>query len=171
MCKDSSVNSPSSNRQYQVLRQFVSAITGSHICSNVERDYFSFSVKLGDLTLHPELSGSVDLVDRSATYQHERESIINVEFCNSKEFMKDLTKNEKIHNKDFQNGNESVINIKKKLQAAKISSYQTKLDCLRISIDEKNKRCNVISNEIRSSNWLCVIPMKECNYVINKQKF
>lgn len=101
MCKNSSVNSPSSNRQYQVLRQFVSAITGSHICSNVERDYFSFSVKFGDLTLHPELSGSVDLVDMSATYQHERESIINVEFCNSKEFAKDLTKNEKIHNNAF----------------------------------------------------------------------
>ena len=31
MCKNSSVNSPSSNRQYQVLRQFVSAITGSHM--------------------------------------------------------------------------------------------------------------------------------------------
>ena len=72
---------------------------------------------------------------------------------------------------DFQNGNETVHNIKKKLKAAKISSYQSKLYCLRILVDEENKRCNDISNEIRSSNWFCVIPMKEYNYIINKQEF
>ena len=32
------------------------------------------------------------------------------------------------------------------------------------------KLCNNISNETGSSNWLSVIPMREFNYVLNKQK-
>ena len=54
--------------------QFIPAITGGHICSNVERDYFSFPVKFGDLTLHHELQDYVDLVDMGAAYRPERES-------------------------------------------------------------------------------------------------
>ena len=42
---------------------------------------------------------------------------------------------------------------------------------LRNSMNEKIKRCNDISNETGSSNWLSVIPMREFNYVLNKQKF
>ena len=38
-------------------------------------------------------------------------------------------------------------------------------------MNEKMKRCNNISNETGSSNWLNVIPMREFNYVLNKQKF
>ena len=37
-------------------------------------------------------------------------------------------------------------------------------------MDKKNKRCNIISNEIKSSNWLTVIPMKEYNCILNKQE-
>ena len=32
------------------------------------------------------------------------------------------------------------------------------------------KRCNDILNETGSSNWLIVIPMREFNYVLNKQQ-
>ena len=38
-------------------------------------------------------------------------------------------------------------------------------------MNEKMKRCNDISNETGSSNWLSVIPMREFNYVLNKQQF
>ena len=38
-------------------------------------------------------------------------------------------------------------------------------------MDEKNKRCNEISNKIESSNWLSVTPMKEYNYKLNKEQF
>ena len=38
-------------------------------------------------------------------------------------------------------------------------------------MNEKMKRCNGISNETGSSNWLSVIPMREFNYLLNKQQF
>ena len=38
-------------------------------------------------------------------------------------------------------------------------------------MNEKMKRCNDISNETESSNWLSVMPMREFNYVSNKQQF
>ena len=47
-----------------------------------------------------------------------------------------------MQDKDFQNDNENIGNIEEKLKAAKILSYKTKFDSLRISVDERNKRCN-----------------------------
>ena len=38
-------------------------------------------------------------------------------------------------------------------------------------MNEKTKRSNDISNETESSNWLSVIPMREFNYLLNKQQF
>ena len=38
-------------------------------------------------------------------------------------------------------------------------------------MNKKMKHCNNISNETRSSNWLSVIPMRQFNYVLNKQQF
>ena len=38
-------------------------------------------------------------------------------------------------------------------------------------MNEKMKRCNDISNETGSSNWLSVVPMRESNYVLKKQQF
>lgn len=75
----------------------------------------------------------------------------------------------KIQNKEFQNNNENVTNIKKKLKAAKVSTCKTKLDSLWISADEKNKTYNEIENEIGSSNWLSGVPMKKYNYKLSKQ--
>ena len=56
-----------------------------------------------------------------------------------------------------------LATLRKKPEAAKTLSNKTKLDCLHIWMDEKNKRCNELSNEIGSSNWLSVIPMREYN--------
>ena len=36
-------------------------------------------------------------------------------------------------------------------------------------MDKKSKRCNEITHEIGSSNWLSVKPMKEYNYTLNIQ--
>ena len=47
-----------------------------------------------------------------------------------------------MQDKDFQNDNENIGNIKEKLKAAKILSYKTKFGSLQISVDERNKRCN-----------------------------
>ena len=38
-------------------------------------------------------------------------------------------------------------------------------------MDEKSKRCNVISNEVGTSNWLTALPMREYKYILNKQQF
>ena len=59
-----------------------------------------------------------------------------------------------------------LITSAKILKTAKILSYKTKLDSLRISLEEENKICNEI--EIESSNWLSVIPRKEYSYTLNK---
>ena len=37
-------------------------------------------------------------------------------------------------------------------------------------MEEKEKRCNEISNEIRSSYWANTISMKEYNYTLNKHQ-
>ena len=50
-------------------------------------------------------------------------------------------------------------------------NYENKLEGLRNSMNEKMKRYNDILNETGSSNWLSVIPMREFNYVLNKQQF
>ena len=61
--------------------------------------------------------------------------------------------------------------MKNELKRRKISNYKIKLEELRNSNNEKMKRCNDISNETGSSNWLSVIPMREFNYTMNKQQF
>lgn len=86
--------------------------------------------------------------------------VANLELSNFKEIRKDLTENVIMQYKEFQNENENIDNIKKKLQAAKILSYKTEMDSLQISLDEENIRCNEISNKIGTSNWLSVIFMK-----------
>ena len=86
--------------------------------------------------------------------------VANLELSNFKEIRKDLTENVIMQYKEFQNENENIDNIKKKLKAAKILSYKTEMDSLQISLDEENIRCNEISNKIGTSNWLSVIFMK-----------
>ena len=86
--------------------------------------------------------------------------VANLELSNFKEIRKDLTENVIMQYKEFQNENENIDNIKKKLKAAKILSYKTEIDSLQISLDEENIRCNEISNKIGTSNWLSVIFMK-----------
>ena len=130
------------------------AIVVDHICPDAGRDLLALSVNICGLGL-PNI------------FQVE-----NLELSISQEINKDLTENVIIQNKDFQNNNEDVNKTKKKLKAAKILSYKTKLDSLRISMDVNNKRCNEIPNEIGSSNLLSVIiPMKKYNYTLNKQQF
>ena len=68
--------------------------------------------------------------------------VANLELSNSKEIRKDLAENVIMQDKDFQNDNGNIGNIKEKLKAAKILSYKTKFDSLRILVDERNKRCN-----------------------------
>ena len=86
--------------------------------------------------------------------------VANLELSNFKEIRKDLTENVIMQYKEFQNENENIDNIKKKLKAAKILSYKTEMDSLQISLDEENIRCNEISNKVGTSNWLSVIFMK-----------
>ena len=61
--------------------------------------------------------------------------------------------------------------IKNELKRRKNSNYKNKLEEMRNSMNEKMKRCNDISKETGSSNWLSVIPMRKFNYVLNKQQF
>ena len=95
----------------------------------------------------------------------------NTKLLNSKEITRELYENVIKQNKDFQIDSEKTKTIKNELKRRKISNYKNKLEELRNSMNEKMKRCNDISNETGSSNWLSVIPMREFNYVLNKQQF
>ena len=97
--------------------------------------------------------------------------VANCELLNSKEITRELYKNFLTQNKDFQIDIQKTKTIKNELKRRKISNYKIKLEELRNSINKKMKRCNDISNETGSSNWLSVIPMREFNYVLNKQQF
>ena len=97
--------------------------------------------------------------------------VANTELLNSKEITRELYENVIKQNKDFQIDSEKTKTIKNELKRRKMSNYKNKLEELRNSMNEKMKRCNDISNETGSSNWLNVIPMREFNYVLNKQQF
>ena len=85
--------------------------------------------------------------------------------------LRELYENIIIQNKDFQIGSEKTKTIKNNLKTRKISNYKIKLEELRNLMNKKMKRCNNISNETGSSNWLSVIPMREFSYVLNEQQF
>ena len=97
--------------------------------------------------------------------------VANTELLNSKEITRELYENVIKQNNDFQIDSEKTKTIKNELKRRKIANYKNKLEELRNSMNEKMKRCNDISNETGSSNWLSVIPMLEFNNVLNKQQF
>ena len=133
--------------------RFIPAITGGHICSDAERALLALPVKFGGLGLQ-NLS-----------------EVANTELLNSKEITRELYENVIKQNKDFQIDSEKTKTIKIESKGGKISNYKNKLQELRNSMNEKMKRCNDISNETGSSNWLSVILMRKFNYVLNKQQF
>ena len=133
--------------------RFTPAITGVHICSDAERALLVLAVKFGHLGLQ-------NLCEAA-----------NIELLNSKEITKELYENVITEDKDFQIDSEKKKTIKNELKRRKILNYKTKLEELRNSMNEKMKRCNDISHETGSSNWLSAIPMREFNYVLNKQQF
>ena len=94
----------------------------------------------------------------------------NIELLNSKEITRELYQNVITQNKYFQIDSEKTKTIKNELKTRKLSNYKIKLEELRNSMNEKRKRCNDISKETGSSNWLSVIPMREFNYALNKQQ-
>ena len=87
--------------------------------------------------------------------------VANTELLNSKEITRELYENFITQNKDFQIDIQKTKTIKNELKRRKISNYKIKLEELRNSMNEKMKRCNDISNETGSSNWLSVIPMRK----------
>ena len=87
--------------------------------------------------------------------------VANTELLNSKEITRELYENFITQNKDFQIDIQKTKTIKNELKRRKISNYKIKLEELRNSINKKMKRCNDISNETGSSNWLSVIPMRK----------
>ena len=129
------------------------AITGGHICSDTERALPAFPVKFGGLGLQ-------NLCE-----------VANIRLVNFKEIARELFENVITQNKDFQIDSEKTKTVKNELKTRKISNYKIKLEKLRNSMNKKMKRCNNISNETGSSNWLSVIPMREFNCVLNKQQF
>ena len=129
--------------------RFIPAITGGHICSDEERALPALPVKFGG-------SGLQNLCE-----------VANTELLNSKEITRELCENIIKQNKDFQIDCDKTKTIKNELKRRIISNYKNKLEELRNSKNEKMKRCNDISNETGSSNWLSVIPMREFNYVLN----
>ena len=133
--------------------RFIPAITGGHICSDAERALLALPVKFGGLGLQ-------NLCE-----------VANTALLNSKEITRKLYENVITQKKDFHTDSEKTKTIANELKRRKISNYKIKLEELRKSMNEKIKRCNEISNETGSSNWLSVITMREFNYVLNKQQF
>ena len=132
--------------------RFVPAITGDHICLDVERALLALPVKFGGLRLQ-------NLFE-----------VVNIKLLNSKEITRELYENVIKQNKDFQIDIEKTKTIKNELKTRKLLNYKIKLEELRDSINEKMKRID-ISNETGSSNWLSMIPMRKFNNVLNKQQF
>ena len=89
--------------------QFTPAITGGHIWSYAESDLLVLSIKFASLGFQNAVQ------------------IPYLELSHSKEIKKNLTEIAIFQNKEFQNNNENVNNIKKKLKAAKVLSHKTNL--------------------------------------------
>ena len=95
--------------------------------------------------------------------------VASIELLNSKEITTKLYENVVTQNKNFQVDSEKTKTIKNDFKRRKFPNYKIKLGELRNSMNEKMKGCNDISNETGSSNWLSMIPMREFNYLLNKQ--
>ena len=70
------------------------------------------------------------------THTHTHTQVANLELSNCKEISKDLTVNVTMQNEESQINYKNANNIKRRLKAAKISSYETKLDSLRFSVKQ-----------------------------------
>ena len=74
------------------------------------------------------------------THTHTHTQVANLELSNCKEISKDLTVNVTMQNEESQINYKNANNIKRRLKAAKISSYETKLDSLRFSVKQKKEQ-------------------------------
>ena len=89
----------------EILRsRFIPAITGGHLCSDVERALLALPVKFGGLE-------SQNLCE-----------VANTELLNSKEITRELYEKVVTQNKDFQIDSEKIKTIKNELKRRKISN-------------------------------------------------
>ena len=95
--------------------------------------------------------------------------VASIELLNSKEITRKLYENVVTQNKNFQVDSEKTKTIKNGFKRRKFSNYKITLEELRNSKNEKMKGCKDISNETESSNWLSMTPMREFNYLWNKE--
>ena len=139
----------------EVIRlNLIPALTGGHICTDVERDLLTLPPKLGGL-------GIINVKE-----------IAEIEFKNSTLMTKELIKiiNRERSTKISENDN---INkeMKNKIKNGRREGNKEKLEEIRSRLNEQQQKINTANQEPGSYNWLTVIPLVEHKYYLNKEEF
>ena len=133
--------------------RLIPAITDGYIYPNNERKLFALPIKFSGY-------GLLDSCEPQ-----------NIEYRNSREVTKGLIEDMILLNKIFEINTEEIKKSKNKLKSEKNIIYQKKLNEATANVDEQSTRCIDAIWEAISSNWLGVVPVKEYNYLLNKQHF
>ena len=91
------------------------------------------------------------------THTHTHTQVANLELSNCKEISKDLTVNVTMQNEESQINYKNANNIKRRLKAAKISSYETKLDSLRFSVKQKKRTIDVMKYQTKLDHQIGLV--------------
>ena len=131
---------------------FIPAICDERHCNDNERQLLSLPIKLGGL-------GIINVIDESK-FQYET----------SKDVTNELT------NRIIQQSDEPVdfANSKKRLQAKKVlrrKEQEKSLNDLLKNLQPIERKAVEIAQLEAASSWLTTLPLKEENFVLNKQEF
>ena len=138
----------------EVIRnEFIPAITGGVICSDLERKMLSFPTKLGGL--------GIDIVHEISDYEYEA----------SRKVTQRLIKKVIDQDMNVEENNLEVKMTKTEINKERQERRQNNLSVLKESMSDKQRRVNEILQEHGSSNWLNVLPIEELNYSLSKNEF
>jgi hypothetical protein len=135
-----------------VLRhEFIPAITGGHICSDMERNLLALPVKLGGL-------GIDNICKRATSEYHASRKVTN-----------DLVENIKNQNKVTAEG-QQTNQIKNEVKKTRREFYQREHEQIITTMTDKERHQNEIIVD-SPSNWLSSIPLEEFDFKLNKVEF
>jgi len=137
-----------------IKSKFIPAISGGQVCSDNDRLLISLPVRYGGLAI-PILT----------------DELTDVEYENSRKVTSTLSQLIINQNLEYKVNQNDIKKIKNEIKAARETRHQAKLNDIRNTLSEKQKRLNSINIQKGASNWLTTYPLIDSGFDLNKQQF
>ena len=149
---------PDINTQFTLIEEtirnrFIPAITGGHVCSNLERELFSLPVRYGGLGI-PDFT-----------------KLSSLEYDNSRKITNSLVSAIKDQVTTYGINKKDINKIKNEIKSAKEKRYIDLLKNLKNEMSEPQRRINLVNCEKGASSWLNVLPLPKHGFNLTKQQF